>query len=225
MKILIVEDQKELSDTIAEYLKSESYHCERAFSFYQASEKIHLYEYDVVVLDLNLPDGDGLEILAALKQVKPDTGIIILSARDTLADKLTGLNLGADDYLTKPFELAELNARIKSVIRRRNFMGENIIHFNEISINPESKEVKVNDRPVKLTRKEFELLLYFISNKNKVLTKNAIAEHLWGDEIDLWDNLDFIYVHIRNLRKKIMGLGGTDYIKTVYGLGYKFGSL
>ena len=224
MKILIVEDQRELSDTIAEYLKSEQYHCERAFSFHQASEKIHLYKYDVVVLDLTLPDGDGLEILSALKQNKQDTGVIILSARNSLADKLTGLNLGADDYLTKPFELAELNARIKSVIRRRNFMGENIIQFNEISIDPESGEVKVNDRPVKLTRKEFNLLLYFISNKNKVLTKNSIAEHLWGDEMDLWNNLDFIYVHIRNLRKKILDLGGTNYIKTVYGLGYKFGN-
>ena len=163
MKILIVEDQKELSDTIAEYLKSEHYHCERAFSFFQASEKVHLYDYDVVVLDLNLPDGNGLDILAELKKNKPDTGIIILSARDSLADKLTGLNLGADDYLTKPFELAELNARIKSVIRRRNFMGENIIQYNEITINPESGEVKVKGHPIKThpERIQFAALFHF----------------------------------------------------------------
>ncbi len=174
-------------------------------------------------MDINLPDGNGLDLLKIIKTNKPDTGVLIVSAKNSLDDKLIGLDLGADDYITKPFHLAELNSRINSLIRRQKFEGNHTITFNEIEIDPNAKTVKVNNSLVDLTKKEFFLLLYFITNKNRVLTKESIAEHLWGDSIDLADNFDFIYTHMRNLRKKLKAKGATDYMQTIYGLGYKFG--
>ncbi|MDQ1265258.1 MAG: two-component system, OmpR family, response regulator CiaR [Bacteroidota bacterium] len=222
MKILIVEDEPEILDSIAVYLNSEDFICEKAPDFETASEKMGTYEYDIIILDITLPDGNGLDLLDALKQKSPETGVLIVSARDSLDDRLKGLNLGADDYLTKPFHLSELNARIKALVRRKSFNGSRVISFNEIEIALDEKEVKVNSILLDMTRKEFELLIYFISNKNRVLSKEAIAEHLWGDFIDMADNFDFIYTHIKNLRKKIEAADGRNYIKTVYGLGYKF---
>jgi len=222
MKILLIEDEQELASSITSYLQKENYLCECSVDFEHASEKINLYHYDCIIVDINLPDGNGLELIRNLKSNKSETGIIIISARNSLDDKISGLEIGADDYLTKPFHLPELNARIKSIIRRRNFGGVNEIIFNDLRILPDQMEVFVGETPLVLTRKEYDLLVFFLSNKDRILTREAIAEHLWGDEMDMVDSFDFIYTHIKNLRKKIIEKGGDDYIKTVYGIGYKF---
>ena len=222
MKILIIEDEKELSESIATYLKGENYICEIAVDFNKAIEKTELYDYDCILLDITLPGGNGLEILRELKASNKMDGILIISAKNSLDDKVTGLTLGADDYLSKPFHLSELSARVAAIIRRKNFDGNDILKFENLSINTRAKTALVNDKPLDLTRKEYELLLYFMSNKKRVISKNAIAEHLWGD--DMQGNNDFIYTHIKNLRKKLIEAGGTDYIKSVYGMGYKFSS-
>lgn len=222
MKILIIEDEEELLASTKAYLMSEGYVCEEASSFKEAAEKIHTYEYDCIVADIRLPDGSGLDLVQQLKSKQADTGVIIISAKNSLEDKITGLDIGADDYLTKPFYLSELNARLKSIFRRRKFRGNKEIVFREIRILPESLQVFVDQRPVVLTKKEFDLLVYFISNQNKMLTKESIVEHLWGDYIDAANSFDFIYTHISNLRKKLVEQGARDYIQTVYRLGYKF---
>ena len=220
MKILIIEDEKELSESIATYLKSEDYLCETASDFKTAINKTETFDYDCILLDITLPGGSGLEILRELKANNKMDGVLIISARNSLDDKVNGLVLGADDYLPKPFHLSELSARVAAIIRRKNFDGNNLVQFNDISIDTLAKSVFVNNNPLDLTRKEYELLLYFVSNKKKVISKNAIAEHLWGDGME--GNNDFIYTHIKNLRKKLMDAGQADYIRSVYGMGYKF---
>jgi len=222
MKLLIVEDEVDLLIAISNYLTKENYLCELAESFRKAEEKIVLYEYDIILLDITLGDGNGLDLLKIIKKHNVQAGIIILSAKNSLDDKINGLDLGADDYMTKPFQLTELNSRIKALLRRRKFDGSHIVAFNEIALDTDSKSVIVNQQRITLTRKEYDLLLYFMVNKNRVLTKEAIAEHLWDDNIDLADNFDFIYTHMNNLRKKIKRCGGKDYIKTLYGMGYQF---
>ncbi|MCX6279881.1 MAG: response regulator transcription factor [Bacteroidetes bacterium] len=222
MKVLLIEDEPQLSQDISEYLYKEKFLCEVVPNFEDAHEKINLYQYDCVIVDIGLPDGNGLDIIRSLKKNGSETGIIIISAKNSLDDKITGLEIGADDYLTKPFHLSELNARIKSIIRRRSFGGANEIIFNEIRILPEQMEAMVNGQSLGLTKKEYDLLIFFISNKERVLTREAIAEHLWGDQMDMADSFDFIYTHIKNIRKKIIDKGGEDYIHTIYGMGYKF---
>ena len=222
MKVLIIEDEKALSDSICSYLDNENFICETAFDFHSAIEKISLYDYTCIILDISLPGGSGLSILKELKKANKADGVLIISAKNSLEDKVQGLNAGADDYLTKPFHLPELGARVAAIIRRKKFGGQKTISFDELTIHPEEKKVTVNEDVVDLTRKEYELLLYFVGNKNKVISKNAIAEHLWGDNMDISDNYDFIYTHIKNLRKKLMQKGCPDYIKSVYGMGYKF---
>lgn len=224
MKILLIEDEKSLAESISDYLKGEDYICEWAKNFYQAEEKVGLYQYDCILVDISLPGGSGLDLVKQIKKLKTNAGIIIISAKNSVDDKIVGLDLGADDYVAKPFNLAELNSRIKSVLRRRNFEGSNEISFNEIKINPSSKIVTVKDKTLVLTKKEYDLLLFFVINKEKVITKESIAEHLWGDDMDMSDSFDFIYTHIKNLRKKIVDQGGNDYVKTVYGMGYRFGN-
>ena len=184
--------------------------------------KIDLYQYDIIVLDVGLPDGSGLKIIPVLKSTHPETGVLILSARASMDDKINGLEFGADDYLTKPFHLAELNARIRAIERRRNFKGRNQLEIGDFLIVQEEHKAFVNGLPLDLTRKEFDLVVFFAANLNRVLTKESIAEHLWGDHMDLSDNFDFVYNYIKNIRKKIQEKGGTDPIKTIYGLGYKF---
>jgi DNA-binding response OmpR family regulator len=223
MKLLIVEDELELLNATSSYLEKEDFICETAPNFFEAEDKLIAYNYDVVILDINLPDGNGLELLKYVKEKSPETGVLIVSAKDSLDDKLKGLDLGADDYITKPFHLAELNSRVNSLLRRRKFEGNNNIVYKEIEIDPVAKRAIANEVTLDLTKKEYFLLLYFITNKNRVLTKEAIAEHLWGDNIDLVDNFDFIYTHMRNLRKKLKKSGANDYLQTIYGLGYKFG--
>ncbi|MGC9151164.1 MAG: response regulator transcription factor [Microbacter sp.] len=222
MKLLIVEDEIDLLLSISNYLTKEGYHCELADNFFKAEEKIQMYEYDLILLDITLGNKNGLDLLKPIRKYNIQAGIIILSARNSLDDKVNGLDLGADDYMTKPFQLTELNSRIKALLRRRRFEGSPLIVFNEIQLNTDTKSVMVHDQPIVLTRKEYELLLYFMVNKNRVLTKEAIAEHLWEDNIDLSDHFDFIYTHMNNLRKKIRRCGGKDYIKTLYGMGYQF---
>jgi len=222
MKVLIIEDEVALRESIQKYLERQGYVCEAAGDFVNGIEKISLFNYDCVVVDIGLPLGNGLDIVKELKEIEAKTGIIIISAKNSLEDKLKGLELGSDDYLTKPFHLSELNARINAIIRRRNFGGSKKIQFNEIQIDPEAQQVTIDKKPVDLTEKEYQLLEYFIANKRRVLTKAAIASHIWGDEYDQVSNYDFIYSHIKNLRKKLIDAGCEDYIKTVYGSGYRF---
>ena len=222
MKILIVEDETGLRESIEEYFTGEGNICETAKNYTKALSKINLYRYDCILLDINLPDGNGIELLKKLKDNNHSDGVLIISARNSLDDRLDGLNLGADDYLVKPFHLSELKARVTAIIRRKSFIGSNILVLNEITIDLLAKEVKVANSAVKFTRKEYALLLYFIANKGKVVSKNAIAEHLWGDGIDMANNFDFIYSHIKNIRKKLIEVGCADYIQAAYGMGYKF---
>lgn len=222
MKILIIEDELEIAQSIKTYFRTNGIQCETAENYDLALSKINSYDYDCILLDLMLPDGDGFDILRELKRKNKTDGVIVVSAKETLETRLEGFNLGADDYLTKPFHLSELLVRMHALIRRKNFKGSNSIIFNEIVIEIFSKSVTVNDTKLDLTKKEIDLLLFLIGNKNKVLSKAAIAEHLSGDMADMLDNHDFIYAHIKNLKKKLHQAGSGDYIKTVYGLGYKW---
>ncbi|MBC7887519.1 MAG: response regulator transcription factor [Ferruginibacter sp.] len=222
MKILIIEDETELAINMADYLTGQNYICEMAHTFQQAWEKINVYHYDCILLDLMLPGGDGLKILEELKKQQKQEGVIIISAKDSTEDKVKGLQIGADDYLAKPFHLPELAARIFSVIRRKQFGNSNIIQVNEIQIDLPAKTVLVNNLAVALTRKEFDLLLLFIGNKNRVISKAALAEHLSGDIADMLDNHDFVYAHIKNLKRKLTDSGSVNYLKTIYGTGYKW---
>ncbi|NLM91491.1 MAG: response regulator transcription factor [Bacteroidales bacterium] len=221
MKILVIEDNRELLDLIAETLRKEKYVCELADRFSLAEEKVHLYSYDILVVDINLPDGSGLDIIRAIKKINPHAGVIVISARDSLDNKIEGLELGADDYITKPFDMAELVVRVKSLLRRRYYSGSDIITQGDITLNTSTREVKVGATLVELTRSEYDILLFFFSNPGRVISKESLAEHIWGDHMDLADSFDFIYSHIKNLRKKFTVAGASDPIKAVYGMGYK----
>lgn len=222
MKILIIEDEIELLKSMKEYLEFEGYVIETANDFNKASEKASDYDYDCVLVDITLPHGNGLDIIRQLKEARSKAGVIIISAKNSVDDKIKGLNFGADDYLTKPFHLSELNARIKALLRRNIFAGNSEIRINDLIIYTENKSVIVNNYQLELTLKEYEILLFFVANPNRVLTKEAIAERLWGDNIDSADSYDFIYTHIKNLRKKISERSKFDSIRNVYAMGYKF---
>jgi len=222
MKVLIIEDEKNLSESIISYLKQENFICDAASDYGTAIEKIESFDYDCILLDINLPGGSGLDILKQLKQNKKMDGVLIISARNALEDRIAGLQLGADDYLPKPFHLSELVARITAIIRRKNSGGNNLLQFSELVIDTRAKTVLVNGKLLELTRKEYQLLLYFAYNKGRVISKNAIAGHLWGDEMEGAGNYDFIYTHVKNLRKKLLASGRIDYVQSVYGMGYKF---
>jgi len=234
MKILLVEDEPTLLIAMRQFLDEEGYIVTTAASFATASRALNDYDYDCIVVDIGLPDGNGLNLI---RQVKADEnpagasigapgvstpGLIIISAKDSLDDKLLGLELGSDDYLTKPFHLPELNARIKSVLRRRFFGGNRLIRHGDITVDPLAHRVTVREQPIDLTEKEYQLLLFFLANTNRLLTKAAIAEYVWGDHMDMADSHDFLYTHIKNLRRKLVEGGCPDYIKTRYGAGYLF---
>ena len=222
MKILIVEDERKLSDSIVSYLESEKYLCEQAFDYNDALMKVRVYDYDCVLLDLMLPGGSGLDILRDMRTRNSKTGVIIVSAKDSLDDKIKGLSIGADDYLAKPFHLAELGMRIYAIIRRKEFGANNVLENNGIKINLLEKSVSANGKPITLTKSEYDMLLFFISNRNRVLSKGAIAEHLSGDFADMMDNFDFVYTHIKNLKAKLSEAGVRGCIHNVYGMGYKW---
>ncbi|MDR1154084.1 MAG: response regulator transcription factor [Bacteroidales bacterium] len=222
MKVLLIEDEPDLAQSIIEYLSGEEYLCEHAATYRDAVEHVMLYDYDCILLDLMLPDGDGLSVLEALKKEHKQTGVIIISAKDSTDDKIKGIHIGADDYLSKPFHLPELGARIYALIRRAQYSSSNIVTSNSLQINLLSKEVLLDGKEISLTRKEFDLLLFLIGNKNRAVSKNALAEHLSGDMADMFDNHDFVYAHIKNLKAKLSRAGCHNSIKTIYGTGYKW---
>lgn len=221
MKILVVEDEKELLKSIHDSLIQEQFLIETAENYHSASEKIALYTYDCILLDIMLPGGNGLQLLQQLKEMGKSENVIIISAKDSLDDKLTGLELGADDYLTKPFHNAELNARIKAVLRRKNQEGKNSIEIANIELDLTERVFIVDGENITLNRKEFDILHFFLLNKKRLVTKTALAEHVWGDHIDQADNFDFIYYQIKNLRKKLQQSNAEIEIEAVYGIGYK----
>ena len=223
MKILLIEDEPALAASIQDFLLAEGYLVEYAADFPVAEEKVALYEYDCLVVDINLPGGGtGLDVLRNLKKRHPATGVIIVSARNALEDRIIGLDLGADDYLTKPFHLPELNSRLKAILRRRQFGGNTDIIFGNIKVSSDSREVAVNGQILDLTPKEYDLLLYFLANQHRVLRREIIAEHLLGEDADQMNDFNFIYSHVKNLRRKLLAQGCPDYIQMVYSIGYKF---
>ncbi|TXD81797.1 response regulator transcription factor [Subsaximicrobium wynnwilliamsii] len=219
MKILIIEDEPQMLENMRETLEKEHYTVESASDFKAGLNKIGAYDYDCILLDIGLPDGNGLELLIELKRQDKADGVIIVSAKNSLDDRIEGLNLGADDYLSKPFHMAELHARVKAVIRRRNFEGSNFIEIGNVIIDPESRSVSIEGQTINLNRKEYDILTYLVSNKTRLVTKTALAEHVWGDYIDQADSFDFIYSQIKNLRKKLEKASIS--IEAVYGVGYK----
>ena len=221
MKILIIEDEPSLRELIQRSLEKERYVVEAAADFQSGLRKIEDYDYDCVLLDIMLPDGNGLNLLEQLKKMRKRENVIIISAKDSLDDKVLGLELGADDYLPKPFHLAELNARIKSVIRRQRRDGEMDIRLANIRIVPDTFQVFVDDKEIELNRKEYDILLYFANRPGRLVNKNTLAESVWGDHIDQVENFDFIYAQIKNLINKLKDAGALAELKAVYGFGYK----
>lgn len=222
MKLLIIEDERLLSDSIVSYLRHEDYLCEQAFTFSEAMMKVGVYEYDCILLDLMLPGGNGLDILRRIKQQKPQTGVIIVSAKDSLEDKVSGLQIGADDYIAKPFHLPELSMRIFALLRRKNFTATNTLRSGAITVDLPGKRVTAGDRELDLTKSEYELLLFLIENRHRVVSKSALAEHLNGDMADMLVDFKFVYAHMKNLRAKLADAGVPDYIRTFYGQGYQW---
>ena len=221
MKILIIEDEPDMLENMVTSLQKEKYLVETATTFHDALDKVGIYEYDCILLDISLPGGNGLDILQELKKLQKTDGVIIVSAKNSIDDKVAGLNLGADDYLPKPFHMAELHARVKSVLRRKKFEGSHEVMLNNVTIDPESHTVKVKGKDLPLNRKEFDVLLYLVTNKSRLVSKTALAEHVWGDQIDETDNFEFIYSQIKNLRKKLKDSQAEIEIQAIYGIGYK----
>jgi len=222
MQILIVEDELPLMESMVSYLELEGFKCEQASSYHAGLCSIDKHDYICMLIDLNLPDGDGLELVRLARQNQSPAGIIIVSARNALEERVKGLEVGADDYLVKPFHLSELVARIQSVARRTRTQGEEILEFGVIRVKPEERSCFVGDVQIDLTRKEHELLLYLMANRNRVITKESIADFLWGDYGGGYGSYDFIYTHLKNLRRKLVDAGSPDYIQNIYGVGYKF---
>lgn len=222
MKLLIIEDERELSDSIVRYLGREEYLCEQAFNFDEAIMRVDVYEYDCILLDLMLPGGNGLDILRHIKQQAPLTGVIIVSAKDSLDDKVEGLKIGADDYLPKPFHLPELSMRIFALLRRKNFSATNILQSGAVTVDLLAKSATANGTVLDLTKTEYDLMLFLIENSNRIVSKSALAEHLSGDMADMLDDFNFVYAHIKNLKAKLAKTGVTDCIKTYYSSGYKW---
>lgn len=221
MKILIIEDERDMLQNMEDTLQKENFLVETAMDLDSAISKVGVYDYDCILLDINLPDGSGMEILDFLKQNDKTEGVIIVSARNSLDDRLQGLNTGADDYLAKPFHMAELNARVKALLRRKKFNGNDILKIENLAIDPDNHIAKTEQGEMELNRKEFDILVYLATNQNRLVSKSALAEHVWGDHIDQADNFEFIYSQIKNLRKKLKDVQANIEIKAVYGIGYK----
>ena len=221
MNILLIEDETDLQEVVKESLSKEGFLVEIADTFQEGLKKISFYDYDCVLLDIMLPGGNGLQILEHLKNIGKSENVIIISAKDSVDDKIKGLNLGADDYLTKPFHIAELNARVKSVLRRKTFEGRNIVECANVKVDLNEFMAYVNDVPLQLNRKEFDILVYLMANRNRLISKSSLAERVWGDYMDDADDFEFIYSQIKNLRKKLKESGAEVKISAMYGMGYK----
>jgi DNA-binding response OmpR family regulator len=222
MKFLVVEDEPNLQKLFYNFLSKENHIVEQSMDLKSAFKKVMNFKYDCIILDLNLPDGSGLKVIPIVREDDPDTGIIIVSAKDSIEDRIQGLELGADDYLIKPFNLSELNARIKAVMRRKTNITTEIVEFGDYTFHIDERRVSVGNEDLDLTKKEYEILLYLFRNKNRVVTKDSLAEHLWGDYMDETDSFDFLYAHLKNLRKKLNKKAVDNYLNTIYGVGYKF---
>lgn len=223
MKLLIIEDERQLSDSIVKYLGNEEYLCEQAFTFDEAAERITAYEYDCILLDLMLPGGTGIDLLRRIRATAPRTGVIIVSAKDSINDKVAGLRLGADDYIAKPFHLSELSMRIFALLRRKCFNdAANVIESGGVQVDLLRRAASVDGRELDLTKSEYDLLLFLIENRGSVVSKSALAEHLSGDVADMMNDFNFVYVHIKNLKSKLAAAGLTDCIRTLYGAGYRW---
>ncbi|MFA8433426.1 MAG: response regulator transcription factor [Marinifilaceae bacterium] len=220
-EILIIEDDLSLQKTVEDYLNNLGFNCTLSDTIEKGKELFDKKFFPIVILDLGLPDGNGLNCIPLIKSLWNQTGVIIISARDKVEDRVDGLNLGADDYLVKPFHLSELNARINALLRRNPQFENQILTFEEIEIDTQSNMVKIANKQIDFSPKEYGLLLYFFENRSKVLTKESLFEHVWGENSVFMDNSDFIYTHINRLRKKIKDQTGENYIKTVHGFGYK----
>lgn len=221
MKILIIEDEASLLEVMTSFLEKEQYVVESANTYQGALSKVADYDYDCILLDIMLPDGNGIDLLKELQKIKKNQNVIIISAKDSVEDKVAGLEIGADDYLSKPFHLAELNARIRSVFRRKDLQGDTLVRLENVTVTPTTHEAYVDGNRLKLNRKEYNILLYFMTRPNHLIDKAVLAEAVWGDHIDQADNFDFIYTQVKNLRKKMNEAGAGIEIKAVYGLGYK----
>jgi DNA-binding response OmpR family regulator len=221
MKLLVIEDEPGLLQSIVEYFGQEDFLCEGAKDYEEGIQKVDIFQYDCIILDINLPGGSGLQLLKYLREQRKDDGVVIISARNSIDDKITGLNLGADDYLTKPFHLSELNARIKALLRRKYAQGNHSLEFGKLQLNLSARTATYDLQPLSFTKNEYDLLVYLLSNKNRVISKQAIAEHIYGDQADNMPSFDFVYSQMKNLKKKLKDKGCDDLIQTVYGLGYK----
>jgi DNA-binding response OmpR family regulator len=222
MQILIVEDENSLMESMVSYLEMEGFKCVQASNYISALDLLDKFQYICLLIDLNLPDGDGIDLVKLARQTEDTPGIIIISARDAIEHRIAGLEAGADDYLVKPFHLSELVARVHSVTRRTRLQGDKFLEFGVIKVKPEERNCFVNDSPLDLTNKEFELLLYLMSNRNRLVTKESIAEFLWREYSGGYSSYEFVYTHLKNLRRKLTESGSPDYIKNIYGVGYKF---
>lgn len=225
MKVLVIEDDRDLCEITARSLEKERYVVAWASDYHEAMQKLEDYEYDCILLDIMLPGGNGLDLLKYLRELKKDTAVIILSAKDSLEDKIAGLDLGADDYLPKPYHLAELHARIKSVVRRHQRNSIQTVSYGNVEINPDRFEVQIAGSPVSLNRKEYDILYYFLTRPNQLVNKETLAEAVWGDHIDQVDNFDFMYAQVKNLRRHLKQYGASVELKAVYGFGYKLSEL
>jgi DNA-binding response OmpR family regulator len=221
MKLLVIEDEPGLLQSIVEYFEQEDFLCEGARNYEEGIQKIDFFQYDCIILDINLPGGSGLQLLKYVRDQRKNEGVVIISARNSIDDKITGLDLGADDYLTKPFHLSELNARVKALLRRKYAQGSTLLEMGGLQLDLSARTVTCGLQPVALTKNEYDLLVYLLNNKNRVISKQAIAEHIYGDQADNMPSFDFVYSHIKNLKKKLKDKGCDELIQTVYGLGYK----
>jgi DNA-binding response OmpR family regulator len=221
MNVLIVEDERQLSHEIEIFLTQQGYHCDVAFTGKSASEKIFVNLYDFVLLDIGLPDLNGFQLLKEAKEAGRESAFIILTARGSVDDKVTGLDLGADDYLAKPFSLLELQARMQAILRRKHGLKNNTIQIHDFIMDIQNRTVAHNKNVINLTKKEFDILHYMALHKNRVLTRLQLTEHIWGDVIEEDYESNYIDVHIKNIRKKLSAYGNSDFIETVRGIGYR----
>ncbi|MFT4760730.1 MAG: DNA-binding response OmpR family regulator [Paraglaciecola sp.] len=224
MKFLLIQNDQGLLSKLSDFFKKSGHVCESAITFREGYKKINNYDYDCAIIDLDMPSGDNLKLVEMLRKDNEETGIVIISSKNEVADRINGLEVGADDFIGKPFDVLELNARVKAVTRRKTKLFKKELTFGKLSINMDERRVVADETTLKLTKKEFNILLYLARNKNRVVKKESIAEHLWGDHMDEAASFDFIYAHVKNLRKKLVENNCGDFLKTIYGVGYKFES-